>query len=285
MILSPSMLSADFGHLAETLDKLRDAGLSWVHWDVMDGRFVPNITFGQHVLRQMRPLSPLFFDVHLMIEEPERYLGDFRDAGADLLVVHAEATRHLQRTLAEIRRLGMKAGVALNPATPLDVLDYVLDDVDLVLIMSVNPGFGGQSFLPRTLDKVADLARRLGSRPAPALAPRVNSLAIRYLTSVSASDVASRPESGAATGLSPQPASSPAPHCESGTAPHPTTLWPESGALRPLIEVDGGVDPGNAGALVAAGADVLVSGSAFFSHPPFAERLAVFEAAAVAHRA
>lgn len=215
MILSPSMLSADFGHLAETLDALRDAGLSWVHWDVMDGRFVPNITFGQHVLRQMRPLSPLFFDVHLMIEEPERYLGDFRDAGADLLVVHAEATRHLQRTLAEIRRLGMKAGVALNPATPLDVLDYVLDDVDLALIMSVNPGFGGQSFLPRTLDKVAELARRL-----------------------------------------------------------------DKCSPRPLIEVDGGVDPGNAGALTAAGADVLVSGSAFFSHPPLAERRAVFEAAA-----
>lgn len=231
MILSPSMLSADFGRLAETLDALRGAGLSWVHWDVMDGRFVPNITFGQHLLRQMRPLSPLFFDVHLMIEEPERYLGDFCDAGADLLVVHAEATRHLQRTLAEIRRLGMKAGVALNPATSLDALDYVLDDADLVLIMSVNPGFGGQSFLPRSLDKVAELSRRLGTRPAPHSA-------------------------------------------------RPHAPWPEAGAARPLIEVDGGVDPGNAGALTAAGADVLVSGSAFFSHPPFAERLAVFEAAA-----
>ena len=239
MILSPSMLSADFGHLAATLVDLQTAGLSWVHWDVMDGRFVPNITFGQHVIRQMRPLTSLFFDVHLMIEEPERYLAEFKDAGADMLVVHAEAARHLQRTLAEIRRLGMRAGVALNPATSLDVLDYVLDDVDMVLLMSVNPGFGGQKFLPRTLDKVAALARRIRLHP---------------------SGQTDQSGQGEAAPSAPQSAM----------------------FRRPLIQVDGGVDPANTGALVAAGADVLVSGSAFFSHPPFAERLAVFEAAASA---
>ena len=161
MILSPSLLSADCANLGRELASLEQAGLSWVHWDVMDGRFVPNITFGQHVIRQLRPHSSLVFDVHLMIEEPERYLEDFKAAGADMLVIHAEATRHMQRTLAEIRRLGMRPGVALNPATPLCVLDHVLDGVDMVLIMSVNPGFGGQSFIPASLDKIRVLRAKL----------------------------------------------------------------------------------------------------------------------------
>ncbi len=153
MILSPSLLSADFGNLEQALKDLENSGLSWVHWDVMDGLFVPNITFGQHVIKMLRPKSKLFFDVHLMIEKPERYLEDFKKAGADMLVIHAEATNHIQRTLAEIRRLGMRAGLALNPATPLNVCEYVLDDTDMILLMSVNPGFGGQSFIPATYEK------------------------------------------------------------------------------------------------------------------------------------
>lgn len=158
MILSPSLLSADFGNLRAELDALEEAGLTWAHWDVMDGMFVPNITFGPPVIKRMREASGLFFDVHLMIREPERYLAQFADSGADLLTVHAEATLHLDRTLREIRRLGMSAGVALNPATPLCVLENVLDCLDLVLIMSVNPGFGGQSFLPQSLEKIRSLA-------------------------------------------------------------------------------------------------------------------------------
>ena len=161
MILSPSLLSADCGRLADTLKELEAAGVKWIHWDVMDGHFVPNMTFGQHVIKGLRAASNLFFDVHLMIEQPERYLADFKAAGADMLVVHAESTVHLQRTLAEIRRLGMKSGVALNPSTPLSVLDYVMDDVDMVLIMSVNPGFGGQKFLPATFRKVSELRAKL----------------------------------------------------------------------------------------------------------------------------
>ena len=206
MILSPSLLSADSGKLVEELVELETAGLAWVHWDVMDGRFVPNITFGQHVVRQLRPHSCLVFDAHLMIEEPECHLVAFKEAGVDRLTVHAEVGRHLQRTLAEIRRLGMLSGLALNPATPLCVLDHLLDDLDMVLVMSVNPGFGGQTFIPASRDKIRQLRAKLD-------------------------------------------------------------------AYRPgiLIQVDGGVTPENAAELVADGAEVLVSGSAFFNYPSYQE--------------
>ncbi len=215
MILSPSLLSSDFSNLARELRDLEDAGLSWVHWDVMDGSFVPNITFGPPIIAGCRKNSGLFFDVHLMIEAPDRYLEDFVHAGADLLCVHAEACRHLERTLSEISRLGAKPAVALNPHTPLQVLEYVLPQVEMVLIMSVNPGFGGQTFIPFSLEKI----RRLKSM--------IN-------------------------------------QCNS----------------RALIQVDGGVTPDNTRDLLEWGADVLVSGSAFFAHPPYRQRLETFMQAA-----
>lgn len=215
MILAPSLLSSDFGNMEHELRALEEAGLSWVHWDVMDGMFVPNITLGPPVIRRLRKVSGLFFDVHLMIQEPERYLTAFAEAGANLLVVHAEATSHLDRTLAEIRRLGMKAGVALNPATPVCALENVVHRLDLVLLMSVNPGFGGQEFIPQCYEKIS----------------RVNALL-------------------------------------------------EEKGSKALIQVDGGVDLGNTTGLVAAGAGGLVSGSAFFSAPPYAHRFKTFNDAA-----
>lgn len=162
--LSPSLLSADFTNLKSDIEILDKSGVKYLHLDVMDGMFVPNISFGPMIIKQLRPLTNMVFDVHLMIEDPDRYVQSFKDAGADILTVHYEACKHLHRTISYIKSLGMKAGVSLNPATNIDVLDYVLEDLDLVLIMSVNPGFGGQSFIPSALDKIKNLKEKIKER-------------------------------------------------------------------------------------------------------------------------
>ncbi|HEX2781653.1 MAG TPA: ribulose-phosphate 3-epimerase [Gemmatimonadaceae bacterium] len=159
--IAPSLLSADFARLAEEVARCEAGGADWLHVDVMDGRFVPNLTFGAKVIETVRRLTKLPLDVHLMVVEPERYFDDFARAGATTLTIHAEAAPHLERQLARIRELGCKAGVALNPGTPLAMVEDVLDALDLLLVMSVNPGFGGQKFIPHSIDKIARARRML----------------------------------------------------------------------------------------------------------------------------
>ena len=162
-LIAPSLLSANFLNLETDCRMLNESQADWYHLDVMDGRFVPNLSFGPMLIQFFRKATTKFCDVHLMIEEPERYIDAFHQAGADLISVHLEASRHLHRTLQQIRACGIKAGVAINPHTPIDALQDVLSETDLVCIMSVNPGFGGQAFIPHTLDKVRQLRQRIDS--------------------------------------------------------------------------------------------------------------------------
>lgn len=163
-ILSPSILTADFYNLSTDLDKIKEAGVKFLHLDVMDGNFVPNISFGPKIISDLRKKYDFIFDAHLMIDKPENMIEEFAKAGCDYITIHPESTIHLHRQIQLIKSLGKKAGISLNPSTPISILDYIIDDLDLILIMSVNPGFGGQGFIPAIMNKIRQVREKIGNR-------------------------------------------------------------------------------------------------------------------------
>lgn len=206
VLIAPSILSADFGRLREEIIALETAGADLIHFDIMDAHYVPNLTFGADIVKSLRPYSKLDFDVHLMVDNPQNMIPAFVEAGADIITVHAEACTHLERTLSKIKECGLKSGVSLNPSTPENILQYILDKVDVVLVMSVNPGFGGQQFIPSQLEKIFRIKEMLKGRPIQ-------------------------------------------------------------------IEIDGGINPLTAAQCTAAGADILVAGTAVFKGGNYQENI------------